>query len=134
MFDNKKNIKLSPSKIDSMPISTVLGADIAFTGDIKGDSLIRIDGKIDGNISLKQGVVVGEKAHIKGNINSDYVVVYGNFTGDITCKRLMIRKSGIVNGDIQTENIEIELGGKYNGKLSMTESAAISAASDVKPK
>ena len=123
MFDSKKNIKLSSSKIDSMPITTVLGADIAFTGDIKGDSIIRIDGKIDGNVSLKQGVVLGEKAYIKGDVNSDYVIIYGNATGNITCKELLVRKSGVINGDIQTESIEIEMGGRYNGKLTMTEPA-----------
>ena len=123
MFDNKKNKTLSPSKIDSMPITTILGADITFTGDVKGDSVIRIDGKIDGNVSLKQGIVLGEKAHVKGNINSDYVIIYGNVAGNITCKELIIRKSGIVNGDIQAGSIEIEMGGKYNGKLTMTETA-----------
>ena len=121
MFDSKKNIKLSSSKIDSMPITTVLGADITFTGEVKGDSVIRIDGKIDGNVSIKQGVVLGEKAYIKGDINSDYVIIYGNATGNITCKELLVRKSGVINGDIQTENIEIEMGGRYNGKLTMTE-------------
>ena len=121
MFDSKKNIKLSSSKIDSMPITTVLGADITFTGDVKGDSVIRIDGKIDGNVSIKQGVVLGEKAYIKGDVNSDYVIIYGNATGNITCKELLVRKSGVINGDIQTENIEIEMGGRYNGKLTMTE-------------
>ena len=123
MFDSKKNIKPSTSRIDSMPITTVLGADIVFTGDVKGDSVIRIDGKIDGNISLKQGVVLGEKAYIKGDINSDYVIIYGNIIGNITCKELLVRKSGVINGDIQTENIEIEMGGRYNGKLTMTEPA-----------
>jgi len=123
MFNSKKNIKLSLSKIDSMPITTVLGADITFTGDIKGDSVIRIDGKIEGNVSLKQGIVLGEKAYIKGDINSDYVIIYGNVIGNITCKELLVRKSGVISGDIHTENIEIEMGGRYNGKLAMTEPA-----------
>ena len=127
MFDSKKNKTLSSSKIDTMPITTALGADITFTGDIQGNSVIRIDGKVDGNVSLKQGVVLGEKAHIKGDVNSDYVVIYGSIIGNITCKELIIRKSGVVNGDIQTENIEIEMGGRYNGKLMMTEPAAVKA-------
>lgn len=108
-----------------MPISTVLGADIVFTGDIKGDSVIRIDGKVQGNVSLKKGIVLGEKAHVEGYMESDYVVVYGNTTGNITCKELIIRKNGTVNGDIQTETIEIEMGGKYNGKLSMKEKTPV---------
>jgi len=125
MFDSKKNKKPSSSQIDTMPITNVLGADIIFTGDIKGDSIIRIDGKVEGNVSLKQGIVLGEKAHIKGDISSDYVVIYGNVAGNITCKELLVRKSGIINGDIQTESLEIEMGGKYNGKLTMAEQPVV---------
>ena len=125
MFNDKsKKVVLSSSKLDSMPITTVLGPDIVFTGDIKGDSIIRIDGRVDGNVLLKQGVVLGEKAHVKGDVNSDHIVIYGAITGNISCKELTIRKSGVVNGDIQTETIEIEMGGKYNGRLTMTEAIA----------
>ena len=123
MFDRKKQ---SASSIDSMPITTVLGADILFTGNIEGDNIIRIDGKIDGNVSLKQGAVIGEKAIVTGDITSDYIVVYGTVTGNITCKELIIRKSGIVNGNINTEVIEIEMGGKYNGTLLMTKAVTTS--------
>ena len=121
MFNDKNNKKLSSSKIDTMPITNVLGVDVMLIGEIKGDSVIRIDGKVEGNILLKQGVVLGEKAQLKGDINSDFVVIYGSATGNITCKELIIRKSGVVNGDIDTEIIEIEMGGKYNGKLTMKE-------------
>ncbi|MDR0334223.1 MAG: polymer-forming cytoskeletal protein [Dysgonamonadaceae bacterium] len=121
MFNDKKTKTLSSSKIDTMPITTILGADIVFMGDMKGDSVVRIDGKVKGNVSLKQGIVLGEKAHVEGDINSDHIVVYGNITGNIICKELIIRNCGVVNGDIQTEIIEIEMGGRYNGKLSMSE-------------
>ena len=122
MFDDKKKNKNgSPSKIDSMPISTVIGADIFLKGDIQGESIIRIDGRVDGNISLKNGIVLGEKAHVNGNIESNHVVIYGSITGNITCKELMLKKTGVISGDIDTSVIEIEMGGKYNGKLNMPE-------------
>ena len=122
MFDDskKKNKNASVSKIDSMPISTVIGTDILFKGDMQGDSIIRIDGKVEGNVSLKKGIVLGEKAQVTGNMESDYIVVYGSITGNILCQELMIKKTGVVNGDITTSVIEIEMGGKYNGKLNMS--------------
>ena len=33
--------------------------------------------------------------------------------------QLEIKKTGVVNGDIKTETLEIELGAQYNGKLEM---------------
>ncbi|OPZ30486.1 MAG: Polymer-forming cytoskeletal [Bacteroidetes bacterium ADurb.BinA174] len=111
---NKRN-----DSIESQPIDTVIGTDIVFKGDIKGQSVIRVDGTIEGNLSLTKGIVIGEKAKINGNLKSDRIIIYGTIFGDIECKELNIRSSGIVNGNIQTSNIEIELGGKYNGNLTM---------------
>ena len=119
MSKKDKNNKGSVSKLDAMPINTVLGPDIVFKGDIHGDSIIRIDGKLEGNVALKQGIILGEKADVTGNIESEYVIVYGHITGNIKSKELLIKTDGKVDGDIYTEAIEIEMGGEYNGKLQM---------------
>lgn len=113
---SKKNEAL---KLDSTPITTVLASDIAVKGDINGNETIRIDGKVEGNIDVKKGIIIGENGKIEGNLKSDYIIVYGFMNGSIFSKELMIKTSGVVNGDITTESIEIELGGKYNGKLTM---------------
>lgn len=125
MFDNdrKKNL-VSASKIDSQPIATVIGHDVLLKGDLKGESVIRIDGKIEGNISLVKGIVLGEKAVITGNTQSDSVIIYGTVIGDITCKELIIKKTGTITGNISTTIIEIEMGGKYNGMLNMPKTSA----------
>ncbi|MEA4905458.1 MAG: polymer-forming cytoskeletal protein [Petrimonas sp.] len=105
--------------IESQPIETVIGTDIIFKGDIKGENIIRIDGTIEGNISLSKGIVIGEKAKVNGNLESDRIIIYGSIFGDIVCKELNIKSSGIVNGNIQADSVEIEMGGKYNGNLTM---------------
>ena len=109
----------SVHSIESQPIETVIGTDIVFKGDIKGENIIRIDGAIEGNISLSKGIVIGEKAKVNGNLESDRIIIYGSIFGDIVCKELNIKSSGVVNGNIQADNVEIEMGGKYNGNLTM---------------
>ena len=105
------------SKLDSLPINTVLGTDINYKGDISGDSIIRIDGKVEGNISLKQGIILGEKAYVEGNMDSDYIILFGHIKGNIKSKEIILKASGTVEGDIQTDALEIEMGCRYNGNL-----------------
>lgn len=115
--------KKNNRSVESQPIDTVIGADILFKGDIKGESIIRVDGSVEGNLSLTKGIVVGEKAKINGNLKSDRIIIYGSIFGDINCKELNIKSSGVVNGNIQADNIEIEMGGRYNGNLTMQQPA-----------
>ncbi len=114
---NKKKIGKSVSKLNSATINTVIGVDTFLKGDIQGESIIRIDGTIEGNLNIKQGIILGEKSKIIGNIESDYVIIHGQIKGNINSKELIIKSSGNVNGDIITDIIEIEMGGKYSGNL-----------------
>lgn len=120
---NKKNEVL---KLDSTPITTVLGNDIVVKGDIDGNETIRIDGKVEGDISVTKGIIIGENGKIEGNLKSDYIIAYGSVNGSILSKELIIKSSGVIHGDITTDSIEIEMGGRYNGKLTMqTEQAKL---------
>ncbi len=112
-----KNKNSGVSKLDSLPINTVLGTDINYKGDISGDSIIRIDGKVEGNISLKEGIILGEKAYVEGNMDSDYIILFGHIKGNIKSKEIILKATGIVEGDIQTDALEIEMGSRYNGNL-----------------
>ena len=125
-----KSKSKSDHSIESQPIDTVIGTDILFKGDIRGESIIRVDGTVEGNLSLSKGIVVGEKAKVIGNLKSDRIIIYGSISGDIECKELNIKSSGTVNGNIQADNVEIEMGGKYNGNLSMQPSPPPSSAKD----
>jgi len=65
------------SNLDSLPITTVVGNDMVFKGDILGEGIIRIDGKVEGNISSKQGIILGEKAAVNGTLESDQIIIFG---------------------------------------------------------
>lgn len=124
--------KKNNRSVESQPIDTVIGADILFKGDIKGESIIRVDGSVEGNLSLTKGIVIGEKAKINGNLKSDRIIIYGSIFGDINCKELNIKSTGVVNGNIQADNIEIEMGGRYNGNLTMQQPAPSLSAKNEK--
>jgi len=125
----KKNKKQQPLEIKEQEISTIIGEGYIFTGELQGSSVIRIEGKVIGNVSVEGGVVLGEKGIIDGDITTRSAIIYGTVNGNIRSTQLEIKKTGYVNGDIVTDTLEIELGAKYNGKLNMQIQPALAEAS-----
>jgi cytoskeletal protein CcmA (bactofilin family) len=115
----KKNKEQQPLEISQQEISTIIGEGYIFTGELRGASVIRIEGKIIGNVNVEGGVVLGEKGKIEGDINTRSAIIYGTIHGNVKATQLEIKKTGCVKGDITTDTLEIELGAQYNGKLNM---------------
>jgi len=114
-----KSHKETKDNLNQLQINTVIATGINIIGDIKGESAIRIDGNVEGNVDMKKAIIIGEKGLVKGSLNSDAVIVFGKLTGNLKCKTLQIKNSGIIDGDITTESLEVDMGGKYNGNLKM---------------
>jgi cytoskeletal protein CcmA (bactofilin family) len=108
------------NSLDSQPITTLIGQEITIEGNVSGENTVKVDGKIYGNLNIKNGIVLGDKAMIVGMIETQNFVVFGQVQGNIKCKEITIKKSGIVHGDITTQTIDIELGGKINGLVTMS--------------
>lgn len=120
MFNKKKgNKRQKPTS--NMPIDTVIAEGITFKGDIFGDGAIRIDGKVEGNIELNKGIIIGENAETQGKLQADNIIVYGSHNGDLECKELYIMESGQINGNMLVNRFSVEMGGKYTGNLKMSD-------------
>ncbi len=115
----KKNGKQESVEIDKQEISTIIGEGYIFKGDVQGSTVIRIEGKIVGNVNVTAGVILGEKGEVEGDIITDSGIIYGKVNGNVKASQLEIKKTGQVNGDITTDTIEIEMGAQYNGTLNM---------------
>ncbi len=72
---------------------------------------------MEGNISSKQGIILGEKAAVNGTLESDQIIIFGNITGTIRSKELILKSTGSVRGDILSDFLQVEKGSRYNGNL-----------------
>lgn len=115
----KKSDKEKPIDLNKQEISTLIGEGFHIVGEVSGASVVRIDGKVTGNVNVESGVILGENGAIDGDLNSSSAVIYGTVTGNIICSQLEIKKSAMVHGDIQTDTLEIELGAHFTGNLDM---------------
>ncbi|WP_179415605.1 bactofilin family protein [Mucilaginibacter sp. E4BP6] len=124
--------------LDMQSISTLISEGCIFDGNLKAPDFARIDGQITGDVMVDEGLILGEKGSIQGNVVTKELVVYGTITGDLQVTSLEIRATGKVTGEIRTQTLQVENGAVYNGSLSMTQNAKLAqsnqAASKAKPK
>ena len=106
----------------------IIGVKTQIVGNIISSGDLRIDGKVEGDISTTSKVVIGAQSIVKGNINANNASISGNVTGNVISKEILsLHSSANINGDISTGKIVIENGAKFNGKCSMGSSIASSA-------
>ena len=107
--------------LDMQSISTLISEGCIFDGNLKAPAYARIDGQITGDVMVDEGLIIGEKGSIQGNVITKEMVVYGVVNGNLQVNSLEIKASGKVTGEIRTQTLEVENGAVYNGSLSMTQ-------------
>ncbi len=113
MLDNmsKKIPNLNPNAISRIAAGTVI-----IGGEIKTQCDIRFDGDYTGNITSQSRVIVGETAHLKGEIRCESLDVFCTLEGDVFVKDTMtIKSEASFTGHIQSSRLVIELGAKFEG-------------------
>jgi cytoskeletal protein CcmA (bactofilin family) len=113
--------------IDLQTISTLISEGSIFDGNLKAPAFARVDGQINGDVVVEEGLILGEKGSIKGNVLTKEIVVYGVVNGNIQSNSLEIKATGRVNGEIRTQTLVVENGAIYNGSLSMAQNNKIDA-------
>ena len=102
-------------------LETIVGPDSIFLGTIKSKNSVRIDGKIEGGVAEANGVIIGEKGQVQGDINARIVIVGGKITGNITAMHsLEILAKAQVYGDLHTGTLSIGEGAIFEGNCVMS--------------
>jgi cytoskeletal protein CcmA (bactofilin family) len=120
MFSKKNKVDL-----DQQVISTLISEGCVFEGNMKAPAYVRIEGLIKGDVNIDEGLILGEKGVVTGNIVTKEIIIYGTVNGNIHTESLEIKSTGKITGDINTQVLQVETGGTHNGKLSMSGSAPI---------
>lgn len=114
-----KSSKSTGSHVESRPVvkstpPSIISADLRIVGDLSSDGEIQVDGAVDGDIRTKS-LLIGETAHIKGEIVAESVHVHGTINGQIKSKAVNLAKTAHVVGDILHEDLAIETGAFLEG-------------------
>jgi cytoskeletal protein CcmA (bactofilin family) len=92
----------------------------SFKGELEFEDTMRIDGKFNGRISSKNELIVGESAHIDGDVHVGRIAISGTVVGKIVAdQRVEIHRNGKVFSDIDTPALIIEEGAIFQGNCVM---------------
>lgn len=95
---------------------SVLGPDIAITGDLMAKADLHLDGKVGGDISCA-ALVQGETSEITGAVAAQTARIAGKIKGSITAEVLVILRSARIEGDVSYGALTIEEGAQVDGKF-----------------
>lgn len=91
-----------------------------FRGELDFEDTLRIDGRFNGKISSKNELIVGETAHIEGEVRVGRLAISGTVEGTIVADhKVEIHRTGKVFGSIDTPTLVVEEGAIVEGEVTM---------------
>lgn len=108
-----------------------LGNGTTINGEIVSSGDFRIDGQLNGTISSKGKIVVGQSGRVEGEI----ICQNADFSGEIKAKvvvheLLTLKSTAVFTGDIYTSKLAIEPGAIFTGTCNMNNFPHQTTASD----
>ncbi|HWP95608.1 MAG TPA: polymer-forming cytoskeletal protein [Syntrophomonadaceae bacterium] len=107
-------------------IESLIGEGVIIKGNIASQGSMRVDGYIEGKMETKGDLVVGEKGHIKGELQVENLMLSGKIEGSVLCRqRCLINETGVILGDVSCSILSIEEGGTLQGASKMNRPSAL---------
>ena len=105
---------------DPQEMTVYMGRNMEFKGTLTFEGSGRIDGKVEGKITAKGVLMIGEEARISSEIDGDTVIIGGKVNGKIIGReKVQLLSTAIVNADITAPCLTIEEGSQFNGNCKM---------------
>jgi cytoskeletal protein CcmA (bactofilin family) len=96
-----------------------IGKSVIIKGELSGSEDLYLDGEVEGNIDLhNHNLVIGPNGRVRANVFAKDVVIHGKVDGNVTgVDKVELKKSALLNGDINTQRIVIEDGAFFKGSI-----------------
>lgn len=123
MFNgNKRDDRLAspaPASGRGRGMFSVIGPDMAVTGDVRATADLHIDGSIEGDVYCGN-LVQGPESRIVGGVTAETARIAGTIEGSVHVKHLTVERSAKIIGDVEYQDITVENGGHVDGRLRRT--------------
>jgi cytoskeletal protein CcmA (bactofilin family) len=101
-------------------LNAFLGPGSRVAGKLVFEGPVLIEGQVEGEITARDTLTIGESAVVAAQITGTSIVINGRVTGDVTTStRLEIRASARLSGSISTPSLVINEGGIFEGQCTM---------------
>ena len=97
---------------------TVIARGVRVEGEFKSQGNVIIEGELSGTLHCGGHLMVGPEALIKATIQTGDATISGKVMGDITAnRRLELKPTAQVSGNITAEQIAIDVGAALEGNV-----------------
>jgi cytoskeletal protein CcmA (bactofilin family) len=98
----------------------VIGKGIQIKGNLSGAEDLIIEGRVEGNISLKNHLAIEATGQIVADMSTRSLSVQGEVSGNIEAEEMVeIKADAKVVADIRAPRVIIEDGARFKGKIEM---------------
>ncbi len=110
-------------KIKSSKIDTLIGDSVEFSGDIKFQGGLHLDGVIQGNVSTADNaegsvLVISERGRVEGDVYVSYAVINGEVIGNVyASEKLELSSKARISGNVEDNLLEMASGAEINGAM-----------------
>ncbi|MBP2655909.1 MAG: Polymer-forming cytoskeletal [Firmicutes bacterium] len=130
MFGKKDSII---SSFGSTAMETVVGKGTKIIGNIDATGTIRVDGQLEGEITTKGDLIIGESGSVKAKIKAHSAIISGTINGNMeVADKLELASTGKVYGDIKTGSLVIGEGAVFKGACEMSRGGEVEKQKDTK--
>lgn len=111
--------------------AATIGPSIQISGDVTGNEDVRIEGRVEGTVSLADNVLtIGKEGQINATVTARAIFVEGSVEGDLKSEeQVVVQSSGNVRGNIVAPRVTLEDGCKFKGSIDMDVEPGSSRAS-----
>jgi cytoskeletal protein CcmA (bactofilin family) len=113
-------VREHPHETRSVVGPTVIAKESRLKGELAGTAGVRIEGQVEGNVTVDGPVEVAEGAKVQGEIKGRTVKVAGEVVGNVHALQLVeLLASGSVKGDLFTPSLHVVEGAHLEGQVHM---------------
>ncbi len=106
---------------DEGKIDSVVGHGTVLSGDITVNGSIKIDGKVEGSVTVKDSLIIGKGSHVKGNVQCKSAIIGGRIDGNIAAQELVeFQSSAEMFGDVVCKGLIVQEGVFFEGNCKMS--------------
>jgi cytoskeletal protein CcmA (bactofilin family) len=114
-------VSTGPAMSSRQSGSSVIGDSITLRGDISGEENLIVKGNIEGTLNFPNNdIQIDPEGRVKADLMAQKISVAGKVRGNLNgSERVIIQKSGEVEGNIVASRVVLEDGCKFKGSVEM---------------
>ena len=113
-------------------LNTIIGKGSSIDGALKVDSTLRVDGRIKGNVTTSDSLVIGKDGAINGDVIVRNAIIGGKLKGKLTASgKVVLEAKSEFKGELKTTKLVIDEGAVFEGNCSMSAEPAEEKKSDL---